>query len=115
MRFIELNAAAAGLRHSLRNYVGENALNEIYVRPPAGEDDEASFMRLVNWTYVFFSRPDGSRFHIFRNCRAAPLSRSAPSRKHVSSSMIYELGFLTTLVFPANGKRQYRDASASGS
>lgn len=52
MRFIELNAAAAGLRHSLRNYVGENALNEIYVRPPAGEDDEASFMRLVNWTYV---------------------------------------------------------------
>lgn len=42
----------AGLRRSLRNYVGENALDEIHVRPPAGEDDEASFMRLVNWTYV---------------------------------------------------------------
>lgn len=52
MSFSELNAAAVRLRRSLRNYVGENALNEIHVRPPAGEDDEASFMRLVNWTYV---------------------------------------------------------------
>lgn len=42
----------ARLRRSLHNYVGENALKEIHVRPPAGEDDEASFMRLVNWTYV---------------------------------------------------------------
>lgn len=52
MSFTELNAAVAGLRRSLRNYVGENALDEIHVRPPAGEDGEASFMRLVNWTYV---------------------------------------------------------------
>ena len=52
MSFSELNAAAVRLRRSLRNYVGENALNEIHARPPAGEDDEASFMRLVNWTYV---------------------------------------------------------------
>lgn len=42
----------AALRRSLRTYIGENALNEIHSRPPAREDDEASFMRLVNWTYV---------------------------------------------------------------
>lgn len=42
----------AALRRSLRTYIGEDALNEIHSRPPAQEDDEASFMRLVNWTYV---------------------------------------------------------------
>ena len=52
MRFAELNAAVAELRRSLRNFVAETALGEIYIRPPARESDEASFMRLVNWSYV---------------------------------------------------------------
>ena len=52
MRFAELNAAVAELRRSLRSFVGETALDEIHIRPPAREDDEASFMRLVNWSYV---------------------------------------------------------------
>lgn len=52
MRFAELNAAVAELRRSLRIFVGETALGEIHVRPPAQENDEASFMRLVNWSYV---------------------------------------------------------------
>ena len=52
MSFSELNAAVVRLRRSLHTYVGKSALNDIHVRPPAGEDDEASFMRLVNWTYV---------------------------------------------------------------
>lgn len=52
MSFSELNAAVVRLRRSLHTYVGKSALNDIHVRPPAGDDDEASFMRLVNWTYV---------------------------------------------------------------
>ena len=52
MRFAELNAAVVELRRSLRIFVGETALGEIHVRPPARENDEASFMRLVNWSYV---------------------------------------------------------------
>ena len=52
MRFAELNAAVAELRRSLRSFVGETALGEIHIRPPARENDEASFMRLVNWSYV---------------------------------------------------------------
>ena len=52
MRFAELNASIAELRSSLRSFVGETALGEIHIRPPARENDEASFMRLVNWSYV---------------------------------------------------------------
>ncbi len=52
MRFAELDAAVVELRRSLRSFVGETALGEIHIRPPARENDEASFMRLVNWSYV---------------------------------------------------------------
>ena len=52
MRFAELNAAVVELRRSLLSFVGEHALGEIHIRPPARENDEASFMRLVNWSYV---------------------------------------------------------------
>ena len=52
MRFAELNAEFSGLRNSLRAFVGEDALDEIIVQPPSRED-EASFLRLVAWSYVF--------------------------------------------------------------
>lgn len=52
MKFAELNAGVADLRNSLRSFVGENALGEITVRPPAGDGDEASFLRLISWTYA---------------------------------------------------------------
>ena len=50
--FATLNAAVADLRNFLRSFVGPNALSDISVRPPAGESDEASFLRLVAWSYV---------------------------------------------------------------
>ena len=52
MEFAELNAAVVKLRYSLNRFVGENALSEITIQHPAGDRDEASFMRLVNWSYV---------------------------------------------------------------
>jgi hypothetical protein len=52
MTFAELNAAVADLRTALRSFVGENALGEVTVRPPAGDNDEASFLRLVFWNYA---------------------------------------------------------------
>ena len=51
MTFSELNAAVVDLRNSLRSFVGDGALEEITVRPPAGDSDEASFLRLVAWSY----------------------------------------------------------------
>ena len=51
MTFAELNAEFARLRHSLRTFVGEDALTEISVQPPASQD-EASFLRLIAWSYV---------------------------------------------------------------
>ena len=51
MKFDELNAEYVGLRNTLRAFVGENALGEITVQPPAG-DDEASFLRLTAWSYA---------------------------------------------------------------
>ena len=51
MAFSELNAAVVDLRNSLRSFVGDSALEEITVRPPAGDSDEASFLRLVAWSY----------------------------------------------------------------
>ena len=52
MEFLELNAEVIDLRRSLLNFVGENALAEISVRPPVGHSDEASFLRLVSWSYA---------------------------------------------------------------
>ena len=51
MSFQQLNAEFADLRTSLAAYVGADALVEVAVRPPAS-DDEASFLRLVAWSYV---------------------------------------------------------------
>ena len=51
MKFDELNAEFVGLRNTLRAFVGENALGEVTVQPPAG-DDEASFLRLTAWSYA---------------------------------------------------------------
>ena len=52
MTFTALNAAATDLRNSLCSFVGQAAVAEITVRPPADECDEASFLRLVAWSYV---------------------------------------------------------------
>lgn len=50
--FVQLNAGVADLRSSLRSFVGERALSEVTIRPPAGQADEASFLRLVAWSYA---------------------------------------------------------------
>ena len=54
MKFLELNADVVDLRKSLLNFVGEAAFSEITVRPPVSHSDEASFIRLVSWSYALF-------------------------------------------------------------
>lgn len=51
MKFAELNVEFMSLRSSLRTFVSDDALDEISVQPPAS-DDEASFLRLIAWSYV---------------------------------------------------------------
>ena len=52
MKFTELNAAVVELRNLLCSFVDDKAIGEIIIRPPVDESDEASFVRLVNWSYV---------------------------------------------------------------
>ena len=52
MTFAALNASVVDLRNALRSTLGEDALPDITVRPPSGDRDEASFIRLVNWSYI---------------------------------------------------------------
>ena len=52
MSFSSLNAEVLELRRALHVYVGRNALEEVSVRHPIGNDDEASFLRLTSWSYV---------------------------------------------------------------
>ena len=51
MKFTELNAEFVSLRGLLRTFTSVDALGEISVQPPAS-DDEASFLRLIAWSYV---------------------------------------------------------------
>ena len=51
LSFQELNDDYVMLRGSLTTFVGDSALTEITVRPPVS-DDEASFLRLISWSYV---------------------------------------------------------------
>ena len=52
MKLADLNAEYSLLRQSLRTFVGEDALEEISVQLPTG-DDEACFLRLIAWSYIF--------------------------------------------------------------
>ena len=51
MKFSQLNAEYVQLRNSLSTFVGEGSLDEVSVQPPASED-EASFLRLIAWSYA---------------------------------------------------------------
>ena len=51
MKFDEVDAEFIGLRNTLMEFVGEDALGEVTVQPPTGED-EASFLRLTAWSYA---------------------------------------------------------------
>ena len=51
MTFSQVNAEYVQLRNSLSTFVGEGALDEVSVQPPASED-EASFLRLIAWSYA---------------------------------------------------------------
>ena len=52
MTFATLNAAVADLRNVLTTFAGQEALLAINVRPPKGDAEEASFLRLVAWSYA---------------------------------------------------------------
>ena len=52
MTLADLNAEYSLLRQSLRTFVSEDALEEISVPIPTG-DDEACFLRLIAWSYIF--------------------------------------------------------------
>jgi hypothetical protein len=52
LSFANLNASFSDLRDGLWAQVGRTAISELNIRPPAGEADEASFLRLTAWCYA---------------------------------------------------------------
>ena len=59
MSFLALNADVTDLRNSLHAYFGEGTLTDITVRLPARDQDEASFLRLVVWSYALLFEAGG--------------------------------------------------------
>jgi hypothetical protein len=51
MSFSDLNAAYSELRDALRTHVAVTSIDDLNIRPPAGEADEAFFLRLVAWCF----------------------------------------------------------------
>ena len=51
MSFAQLNQEVIELRNAIGVYVGGDALPEVAIRPPAAENDEASYLRLTSWCY----------------------------------------------------------------
>ncbi|MGD9733676.1 MAG: hypothetical protein AB7U45_15985, partial [Desulfamplus sp.] len=52
MNFAALNSAVNDLRNGLCSQVSESALLSVKSRPPTGNNDEASFLRLTTWCYI---------------------------------------------------------------
>lgn len=52
MTFVDVNAAYVYLRDALRAHVGLKSMADMNIQPPAGCDDEASFLRLTAWCYT---------------------------------------------------------------
>lgn len=51
MSFGSLNASYTELRDGLRTNVAIEALGDLNIRPPSGDADEASFLRLTAWSF----------------------------------------------------------------
>ncbi|SEK73205.1 hypothetical protein SAMN05444354_102192 [Stigmatella aurantiaca] len=52
MTFGAISVKHIQLRQRLAVHIGSNVLPDITILPPAGTDDELSFIRLVGWAYV---------------------------------------------------------------
>ena len=54
MTLAELSAAVEDMQTSLQSLLGQVSLPVITIRPPTNDYNEASFLRLVAWSYVLF-------------------------------------------------------------
>lgn len=54
MSFQQLNSLYIDLRDGLRAQIDPAAMNDVNVRPPASDADEASFFRATAWCYALF-------------------------------------------------------------
>jgi hypothetical protein len=101
MSFGNLNASYTELRDALRTNVSVEALGDLNIRPPSGDADEASFLRLTAWCFSLlfevgrFSVP----FLLALNVNAA-IDNSSEGQKAVRQNvqrlrtfMYHNLGF----------------------
>jgi hypothetical protein len=50
--FSDLNASYCDLRDGLRAQVSGQAMGDVNIRPPSGDSDEGSFLRLTGWCFA---------------------------------------------------------------
>lgn len=88
MNFADLYAEFIPLRQSLRAFVGENALEEITVQVPKG-NDEASFLRLIAWSYVLLF--ESGRTSIPYLIELPSEETETRARLHASRDLVHDL------------------------
>ena len=76
------------LRQSLRTFVGEDALEEISVQIPA-DHDEAGFLRLIAWSYVFVFEAGRISIPYLLKIRSAEISQGGDLQS--SCELIHDL------------------------
>jgi hypothetical protein len=97
MSFAEVNGAYADLRGAVCAYE-PNSMREIVIRPPVGDNDEASFLRLVGWAYVlFYEAARVTLLYILRLPLGGATSREALHTRDVVAELrtwlVHNLGF----------------------
>ena len=108
MTFSSLNATVMDLRNVLRTFVGAGALAEINLRPPVDEENEASFLRLVAWSYVLIF--EVGRITIPYLAKLPSRSIDAGTKTDGTSSLVREL---RTWSFHNLGLTEERDLALS--
>lgn len=96
MSFAELNGAYADLRGAVCAYE-PNSMREVAIRPPIGNDDEASFLRLVGWAYALMYEARITTTYILRLPLGGAKSKEALHTREIVAELrtwlVHNLGF----------------------
>lgn len=87
MSFSHLNASLSDLRDALRTLVDPAAIADVNVRPPAGEADESSFVRLVTWCYAALFECSRVSVPFLLKLQVDPISKSDAVQLEVRESV----------------------------
>ncbi|SMC50945.1 hypothetical protein SAMN02746065_103116 [Desulfocicer vacuolatum DSM 3385] len=108
MNFAALNSAVNDLRNGLCAQVSDNALLSVKSRPPAGNNDEASFLRLTTWCYIliFEAGRVGIRYLLKVPPPLGDLARSESANKICNNVNLLRTWFFHNLDFEDTKRKE---------